>query len=150
MNNVLLYRIFAIGIVLMFLWMAYMTYERYRPITVIKSYYDVQPVLQTKVKPGELIEWKVDVYQYTEGVKVNVVRELVCEHIRVTLPETVYLTEPGRFTFERSGVTIPANTPPAKNCYITIDAIYNISPTRDISFHIETSRFEIIATNSAK
>jgi hypothetical protein len=127
--------IISLGVLLFGYWTFY-------PYQVIKYPPGLIPMVNKKVKLGEPIRWYVDLEQLTQGVRVDIVRQLQ-DGIVINYPDTSYITTKGHMKFIQSTMIIPKYVPPGVY-HVTIDSIYHINPIRTITIHRQTEDFEVI------
>ena len=126
----------ALGLIL------YASYLAFYPFKTNYSYLgDVLPVVNKQVKAGELVTYKSDVEQYTQGITVDRIIQIVNGHI-INLPNVSYVTRKGRMTFDQS-VRIPLDTVPGIY-HLEFSSTFNFSPIRKITISRRTVDFEVI------
>lgn len=117
---------------------AYWAFWPYQPFTF---YTEKNEIITKVVRPGENVVWKTDVFHNTDGKLVEVSRAIEDGYI-INLPETSYISEYGRRTFNTS-VTIPEFLPPG-TYHIAIYNRVHVNPIRTILVERQTEDFQVI------
>lgn len=112
------------------------------PYKVFQFYTPVNKILTPQVKAGEHVAWQTDVNQLTDGVQIEVQKQLQ-DGVLISYPPSSYISKKGRMTFTNATSIIPKYVPAGKYKMI----IYNyvkINPIRTILITRETEEFEVI------
>lgn len=132
------------GILLMGGMIVFNLFQTFRPIEVGHNYYDRNPLIETVLRPGDLIQWKVNYDHYTDGVYVDVTRELWCGQDFYGFTPAPYTTEKGHVEFTNKTLIVPLRATPASSCSVHTTAYFHISPERTIVQTTQTEEFSII------
>lgn len=97
------------------------------------------------VVAGEFLIFQGDTVHLTNGVQVDVRRELV-DGITINYSTTGYVTDGKHFTGRNGTVVIPEYAPPGKY-YLKITATFHVNPLRDIIIKRRTEDFMVVAPN---
>lgn len=131
-------------VIFMFGYLVYTNYLTLFPFQVAKVYYDENPLVNNVLHRGDAIAYKVDVEHLTEGVIVNVTRELHCGEDILSFAPISYTThKKGREQFVNSTLTVPMRTP-FGTCYVLTDGHFKISPLRTIDLVTRTEDFQVV------
>lgn len=124
--------------------MCYVIYESMYPFQVAKVFYEQNPLVNSTLHRGDPIAYKVDVEHFTEGVVVDVTRELRCGEDVLSFAPISYTTHKnGREQFINSTLTVPMRTP-LGTCHVISDGHFHLSPFRTIDFVTRTADFEVV------
>lgn len=124
--------------------LGYNLYSKYYPTEVGHSYFDKNPVIENVLRPGDPIRWKVNYDHYTEGVLVDVTRELRCGIDLYSFTPISYTTEKGHVEFINSTLTVPLRATPSPSCSVHTTAHFHISPQKTVIIEGQTEEFSII------
>lgn len=118
-----------ITIIALSLSMALISYWSLYPYEVITFNRPPLEFVSSTVKPGEKLEWYIDVTHHTKGIKVDVVKQVQDGYI-INYPQVSYITSGGRQQFINS-VLIPEYAQPG-TYVLSVTSIWNINPIRKI------------------
>lgn len=129
---------------LLFGMIVFNNYQALVPIEIGKSYYDKSPLLESKLKPGDPIRWKVKYDHYTDGVYVDVTREMRCGQDLYSFTPVSFVTMKGLVEFVNNTLELPLRTSKGSVCFIETVGHYHISPQRTIDVVSRTEDFTVI------